>query len=113
MHKKAVVHIHNGMGREEGSGWGTRVYLSWIHFDIWQNQYNIVKFKNKIKFKKVIKKKKNKNSDFLLAVLGLHWCTRAFSRGSKLELDSSCAAQASCRGGFSRCREGLEARGLR
>ena len=22
-----------------------------IHFDIWQNQYNIVKFKNKIKFK--------------------------------------------------------------
>ena len=23
------------------------------HFDIWQNQYNIVKFKNKIKFKKI------------------------------------------------------------
>jgi len=23
-----------------------------IHFDIWQNQYNIVKFKNKIKLKK-------------------------------------------------------------
>ena len=23
-----------------------------IHFDIWQNQYNIVKLKNKIKFKK-------------------------------------------------------------
>ena len=43
-------------GREEGSGWGTHVYLWWIHFDIWQNQYNIVKFKNKIKFKK--KKKK-------------------------------------------------------
>ena len=37
------------MGREEGSGWGTRVYLWQIHFDIWQNQYNIVKFKNKIK----------------------------------------------------------------
>ena len=30
----------------------TRVCLWWIHFDIWQNQYNIVKFKNKIKFKK-------------------------------------------------------------
>ena len=30
-----------------------------IHFNIWQNQYNIVKFKNKIKFKK-IKIKKNK-----------------------------------------------------
>ena len=41
------------MGREEGSGWGTCVYLWWIHFDIWQNQYNIVKFKNKIKFKKI------------------------------------------------------------
>ena len=37
---------------EEGSGWGTHVYLWQIHFDIWQNQYNIVKFKNKIKFKK-------------------------------------------------------------
>ena len=34
---------------EEGSGWGTHVYLWWIHFDIWQNQYNIVKLKNKIK----------------------------------------------------------------
>ena len=29
----------------------THVYLWWIHFDIWQNQYNIVKFKNKIKKK--------------------------------------------------------------
>ena len=37
---------------EEGSGWGTHVYLWWIHFDILQNQYNIVKFKNKIKLKK-------------------------------------------------------------
>ena len=30
----------NGEGggrREEGSGWGTHVYLWWIHFDIWQN----------------------------------------------------------------------------
>ena len=25
-------------------------YLWQIHFDVWQNQYNIVKFKNKIKF---------------------------------------------------------------
>ena len=40
------------MGREEGSGRGTHVCLWRIHFDIWQNQYNIVKFKNKIKFKK-------------------------------------------------------------
>jgi len=37
-----------GGRREEGSGWRTRVYLWWIHFDIWQNQYNIVKLKKKI-----------------------------------------------------------------
>ena len=38
-----------GMGEgEEGSGSGTRVYLWQIHFDIRQNQYNIVKL-NKIK----------------------------------------------------------------
>ena len=43
----------DGVGREEGSGWGTRVCLWQIHFDIWQNQYNIVKFKNKIKLKKI------------------------------------------------------------
>ena len=36
---------------EGGSGWGIRVYLWWIHVDVWQNQYNIVKFKNKIKLK--------------------------------------------------------------
>ena len=45
-----------GGRREAGSEWGTHVYLWQIHFDIWQNQYNIVKL-NKIKFKK---KKKNK-----------------------------------------------------
>ena len=41
----------DGMGREEGGGFsmGAHVYLWWIHFDIWQNQYNIVKLKNKIK----------------------------------------------------------------
>ena len=38
-----------GGKREKGSGWGTRVYLWRIHVDIWQNQYNIVKLKNKIK----------------------------------------------------------------
>ena len=26
-----------GGRREEGSRWGTHVYLWWIHFDIWQN----------------------------------------------------------------------------
>ena len=45
----------NGEGggrREEVSGWGTHVYLWQIHFDVWQNQYNTAKLKNKIKFKK-------------------------------------------------------------
>ena len=55
-----LVHWARGMvwggRREEESGWGTHVYLWRIHFDIWQNQYNIVKFKNKIKLEK--KKKK-------------------------------------------------------
>ena len=32
-----------GGRREGGSGWGTRVYLWWIHVDVWQKQYNIVK----------------------------------------------------------------------
>ena len=41
-----------GGRREEGSGWGTRVYLWRIHVDIWQSQYNIVKLKKKIKYKK-------------------------------------------------------------
>ena len=41
-----------GGRREEGSGWGTHVYLWQIHVDIWQNQYNIVKLKNKKKQKK-------------------------------------------------------------
>ena len=50
-----------GGRREEGSGWGTHVYLWRIHFDIWQNQYNIVKFKNKIKLK--LQKKKNKEEN--------------------------------------------------
>ena len=44
--------IVRGGRREEGSGWGTRVYLWQVHVDIWQNQYNIVKLKNKIKLKK-------------------------------------------------------------
>ena len=43
-----------GGRREEGLRWGTHVYLWWIHFDILQNQYNIVKLKNKIKIKKKI-----------------------------------------------------------
>ena len=52
-----------GGRREEGSGWGTHVYLWQIHFDIWQNQYNIVKL-NKIKLKR--KKKKSLHKIWLI-----------------------------------------------
>ena len=38
------VWMVQGGRREEGSGWGTRVYLWQIHADdVWQNQYNVVK----------------------------------------------------------------------
>ena len=40
-----------------------RVCLWWIHFDIWQNQYNIVKFKNKIKLKKYILGQRKKKEE--------------------------------------------------
>ena len=62
------------MGREEGGGFrmGTHVYLWRIHFDIWQNQYNIVKFKNKIKLKK-------KKHDFTLLLPGLQQLSVACS----------------------------------
>jgi len=46
-----------GGRREEGSGWGTHVYLWRIHVDIWQNQYNIVKLKKKNKKRKELKNK--------------------------------------------------------
>ena len=52
-----------GGRREEGSGWGAWVYLGRIHFYTWQNQYNILKLKNKIKFKKI---KKNNKIKWLL-----------------------------------------------
>ena len=56
-----------GGRREEGSGWGILVYLWQIHFDIWQNQYNIVKL-NKIKLKK--KKDSAYNAGDLRSILG-------------------------------------------
>ena len=45
---------------EQSSGWGIRVYLWRIHVDIEQNQYNIVKLKNKIKKEKKHERKNNK-----------------------------------------------------
>ena len=38
-----LVHWDDPEGWEGGSGWGTRVHPWWIHVDVWQNQYNIVK----------------------------------------------------------------------
>ena len=57
-----------GGRRKEGSGWGTHVYLWWIHFDIWQKQYNIVKFKNKIKLKK--KRRRLSSEELMLSNCG-------------------------------------------
>ena len=49
-----------GGRREEGSGWGTHVYLWRIHVDTWQNQYNIVKLKKKKEC--IYSKRKNRES---------------------------------------------------
>ena len=50
--KEQVSRWRGFRGGSEGSGWGTHVYLWRIHFDIWQNQHNIVKLKKKLKKKK-------------------------------------------------------------
>ena len=43
------------------------IHSSWrIHIDTWQNQYNIVKLKNKIKLKKMIKRKKKKQRRYFV-----------------------------------------------
>ena len=76
-----------GGRREEGSGWGTHVYLLQIHFDIRQNQYNIVKL-NKIKLKRVrktlikgIKKKKKERESLGFRTLEFTARKRLFQRG--------------------------------
>ena len=67
---------HKGMiqggRREEGSGWGTHVYPWWIHVDIWQNQYNIVKLKNK---KKRTRQKTNKQNSREIKCSGYNFHT--------------------------------------
>ena len=54
----------DGARKEEGGGFGR------IHVDIWQNQYNIVKLKNKIKFKN---KQTNKNFNMSHTILLLYF----------------------------------------
>ena len=44
-------------GQEGGSGLGSHEHPWWIHVDVWQNQYSIVK-QNRVKFKKFRKKEK-------------------------------------------------------
>ena len=50
-----------------GVGGGRRIqdeeHLWWIHFDIWQNQYNIVKLKNKKRKINRIMDLQNKNKE--------------------------------------------------
>ena len=60
---KSIQYCKVKGGREEGSRWGTRVYLWQIHVDIWQNQYNIVKLKNKINEQKNLSKNKSPGPD--------------------------------------------------
>ena len=64
-----------GGRREEGSGWGTHVYLWRIHVDIWQNQYNIVKLKNKRKKKKKISEKDEARKGRNIKILIYHSLT--------------------------------------
>ena len=64
-----------GGRREEGSGWGTRVYLWQIHVDIWQNQYNIVKVKKKKKsFSPFLKPPVNFNETILNGLCYIYFC---------------------------------------
>ena len=59
-----------GGGRgEECSGSGTHVYLWQIHFDIWQNQYNIVNLNKRKFFKNKINKNKVKFKNFTYKIL--------------------------------------------
>ena len=61
--------------REEGSGWGTRVYLWQIHVDIWQSQYNSLKLKNKIKRKDTpsLKTKEKPQWDGRIGIIMIKW----------------------------------------
>ena len=49
---KLPTSVASSKKQESSRKTSTFAYLLRIHFDIWQNQYNIVKFKNKIKLKK-------------------------------------------------------------
>ena len=60
----------DGEGKGRGvSGWGTCVHPWLIHVNVWQNQYNIVKLKNKRNFKK--KKKEKHQYSILTHIYGI------------------------------------------
>ena len=68
---------------EGGSRWGTRVHPWQMHVDVWQNQYNIVKFKKKKKASILW------HSAFFMVQLS-HPCTT-----TEKSIASSCQPQAS------------------
>ena len=49
-----------GGRRDEGSGWGTHVYLWQIHVDVWQNQYNCKVINLQLKWINLYLKKEKK-----------------------------------------------------
>ena len=80
-----------GGRRKEGSVWGTRVYLWQIHVDIWQNQYNIVKLKNKKRkqLKKIFLSDDNFKTIFLQLFKNLQLFTLYLDNVFELLLHSS------------------------
>ena len=70
-----------GGRKEEGSGWGTRVYLWRIYVDKWQNQYNTVKLKIK---KKIIPKNQKGWNTFKLILQGQHHPDTAAAKSLQL-----------------------------
>ena len=90
-----------GGRREEGSGWGTRVYLWQIHVDIWQNQYNIVELKNTIQQKKLRdKKKKNGENSHTENFLPLKTIKQTNKKKNSLKRSQTIGELKSCPGQF-------------
>ena len=62
-----------GGRREGGSGLGTCVHPWWIHVDVWQNHYNIIKQKKKNNNNKIKKKMRTPQSfDFYELYLSIY-----------------------------------------
>ena len=83
-----------GGRKEEGSGWGTCVYLWRIHVDIWQNQYNIVKLKKKRLWQKKLKTPQTDGKIHCFLGLGesilLKWSYRPSQSTDSIQSPSIC-----------------------